>query len=224
MEKGLKEKLLEQMTFWEYMTEPQRQVFLDQGRILTFRDKELIYSPARECLGLILMISGTARVYLTGDDGRRATVFRLRKEDSCVLSMSCLLSAITFDVEIEAEEECSLLLIPSRTFAMISKENVYVENFSYKVVTEHFSDVMQAVQQLLFMSLEQRIAAFLLDESAAVKSDEIVITQERLAESIGSAREAVSRLLKKLADRELLEVKRGVIRLLDKEGLYHLIL
>ena len=217
-----KKTILKGLPFWEKMTKQQQELFLHRGKIGTYKDRQLIYSPARECLGMISVISGIVVVYFTAEDGRKATVFRLRSGDTCALSMSCLFSAITFDVEIEAEGECEILIVPAVTFAEVSKENVYVENFSYKIITEHFSDVMEAVYQLLFMSLEQRIVSFLLNEAAASHSDQIVITQERLAESIGSAREAVSRGLKKLSAAGFLEIKRGVIVLKDKSGLYQM--
>ena len=73
------------------------------------------------------------------------------------------------------------------------------------------------------MNLPQRIAAFLLDEAAENNSDSLSLTQENLARSIGSAREAVSRALKQLSQEGCIEVSRGGIRLLDKAKLYQML-
>ena len=92
----------------------------------------------------------------------------------------------------------------------------------YKAAAERFSDVMSAVERLLFSTLEQRVAAYLLDEAARLGAEEIHVTQEQLARHIGSAREAVTRTLKQMAREGLLEVFRGGIRILDRKALYAL--
>lgn len=141
----------------------------------------------------------------------------------CILSASCILSAITFDVQIEAETDCDVLLIPSAVFQSLMKNNIYVENFAYRLMTERFSDVISAVERMFFMNLRQRIAVFLIDESVAQRSSTLALTQEQLAKAIGSAREAVSRNLKLLVKDGCIEISRGTINILDKKMLYEII-
>ena len=140
----------------------------------------------------------------------------------CTLSASCMLSAITFDVQIDAETDCDLLLLPAVPFSRLMKNNIYLENFIYKRTTEHFSDVIAGIERTFFMTLTQRIAAFLLDEAADTGSDELALTQEAIARSIGSAREAVSRSLKKMNKDGSIQISRGSIRILDKRRLYEM--
>ena len=98
----------------------------------------------------------------------------MREGDICFLAASCILSAITFDVEIEAQGSTEVLLIPARILSMLTKENIYLENFMYKETARRFSDVVEALQQLMFLSLTQRIVSFLLDEAAKNKASSIV--------------------------------------------------
>ena len=103
------------------------------------------------------------------------------------------------------------------------KNNIYVENFAYRLMTERFSDVISAVERMFFMNLRQRIAVFLIDESVAQRSSTLALTQEQLAKAIGSAREAVSRNLKLLVKDGCIEISRGTINILDKKMLYEII-
>ena len=64
------------------------------------------------------------------------------------------------------------------------EQNIYVECFSYKLATERFSDVMWAMQQILFMNLDQRLAIFLWDELSRSEGDVIHITHEQIARYI----------------------------------------
>ena len=139
-----------------------------------------------------------------------------------ITGSGCMLSAITFDVQIDAETDCDLLLLPAVPFSRLMKNNIYLENFIYKRTTEHFSDVIAGIERTFFMTLTQRIAAFLLDEAADTGSDELALTQEAIARSIGSAREAVSRSLKKMNKDGSIQISRGSIRILDKRRLYEM--
>ena len=78
---------------------------------------------------------------------------------------------------------------------------------------------MWVMQQILFMSLDKRLAIFLLDESSRICSDTIELTHGQIARYMGSAREVVSRMLKYFAGEGIVEVYRGGIRILDKKRL-----
>ncbi len=53
-----------------------------------------------DCVGLFLINTGKIRTYLLSDDGKEVTLYRLGRGDTCILSASCALATITFDVYI----------------------------------------------------------------------------------------------------------------------------
>ena len=222
MNEEIKE-ILEKTPFWKYLEEKQKEMLIENSKIMEYKAGTGIYSGARECLGTFLILVGIMRTYLLSDEGKEVTMFRLREGDTCVLSASCILSAITFDVEIEAQTDCRALLIPTRVLSRITKENVYLDNYVYKEAAKRFSDVVEAMEQMMFLNLTQRVAAFLLDESAKSKTDTIAMTHEEIAKAIGSAREAVSRTLKQLSKKEMISLNRGEIKIEKKEELYQML-
>lgn len=212
--------LLEKQSFWPHLTPSEQQRIRDQALSAHFSAGEAIKLGGNNCIGPLFVVRGILRVYLLSADGREATIYRLRQDDACMLSASCMLSAITFDVQIDAETDCDLLVIPAALFADLMAHNLYVENYVYRNSSERLSDLIQAVERMFFLTLRQRIAAFLIDESATNGTDRLTLTQEQLARAIGSAREAVSRSLKQLAQSGSIEVSRGGIRILNKSLLY----
>ncbi len=80
------------------------------------------------------------------------------------------------------------------------------------------------MQQILFMSMDRRLAIFLFDEAARTGSDTIALTHGQIARYMGSAREVVSRMLKYFAGEGIVESSRGGIRILDKNRLRKLTL
>jgi len=209
--------------FWEHLREEERHILEARMVKVTYSKGLNLHNSGTECLGIILIRTGSMRAYILSEDGREVTLYRLAEDEVCVMSASCVLNCITFDVHIDAESDIEAYLIPSMVFRKLNEENIYVQNFVYRNTVDRFSDVMWAMEQILFMSLDKRLAIFLLDESAKTGSDSVKMTQEQIARYIGSAREVVSRMLKSFQADGLVELSRGAIRLTDKARLKKLV-
>ena len=214
------EKLFQDFSFWDKLTEVEKRLLEQQVRWNQYHESQLVTGTGSECLGLILVKEGTLRVYLVSEDGKEATVCRLHEGELCMLSGFCLMTEIPFDVQIDAEEDSKVCILPTGALKKIMQENIYMENFIYKSMTESFSSIIAAVQKILFASLEQRLAGFLLDEAARCHSDQINMTQEQIARAIGSAREAVSRTLKQMVQEGSVGLFRGGVKILNRRKLY----
>ena len=190
---------------------------------MNFKKGFNLHSSESECLGVLLIKSGDIRVYLLSEDGRDVTLYRLSAGDVCVLSASCILNNITFDVNIDADTDVDAFVLNIGAFSKISSQNVYVENFAYRNTLEKFSDVMWAIEQILFMSFDKRLAIFLLDEVTKSNSAELKLTHDQIAKYIGSAREVVSRMLKVFQEQGILIQSRGLIQIINKEKLKELL-
>lgn len=215
--------ICEALTFWDKLSSQQQELVLSNAVSVQYKQGENIHSGENDCVGIILIKSGELRTYILSEDGREITLYRLAKGDICILSASCILKNITFDVHIDAAHKSEVLLINSTVFQQICNENIYAENFSYKIVIDRFSDVMWAMQQILFMSFDKRLALFLLDEISRIGTDSILLTHEQIAKYVGSAREVVSRMLKYFENEGFVELHRGGVKVLDKKSLRLLI-
>ncbi len=218
-----KKFIIQTLNFWDNLNSNQKELILNNVNLVHYSKGENIHSGESNCIGMILIKKGAFRTYILSEDGREITLYRLFENEACVLSASCVLENITFDVFIDAVEDSEVLLINSAIFKQLCDENVYVQNFSYKVTVERFSDVMWAMQQILFMSFDQRLAIFLLDEINRNSSDVINLTHEQIASFVGSAREVVSRMLKYFENEGYIKLYRGKIKILSKKDLTNLV-
>ena len=209
--------------FWDEISESEKDYICQNSSALTYPKGTHIHDGS-DCSGVILVRSGSLRLYIMSEEGRDVTLYRLHKDDLCMLSASCVLQAITFDVFIDAEEDSGCYLINGSAFAAVSGRNPAIKIFALETAVSRFSDVMWVMQQVLFMSLDKRLAIFLSDEAARTGSDTIALTHGQIAKYIGSAREAVSRMLKYFTNEGIVEVSRGGIKILDKKRLRKLAL
>lgn len=219
MDIGCRQLFARNFSFWEHLSAEEKELLCTNTVSVCYPKGTAIHSGSEDCVGVLLVKRGQLRTYLLSEGGRDVTLYRLFPGDVCVLSASCLMETITFDVFIDAEEDTEIFLINSPTFHRLADENIYVKCFGYQLATSRFSDVMWAMQQILFMGVDRRLAIFLLDESAKDGTNEIHLTHEQIARYMGSAREVVTRMLKYLAGEGAVELFRGGIRILDKKKL-----
>lgn len=210
---------LEALPFWNRLTEDEKELVKQNSSAQKYEKGRLIHGCDSNCLGMITVINGSIRTYLMSEEGREVTLFKLYKNDTCVLAASCIISQITFDTFMTAEDDCDILVIPASVFLQLIEKNIYVKCYMYELSTERFSSVMWSMQQILFMKFDRRLASFFIDEYERTGQAVIKMTHEQIAQNVSSAREVVARMLKRFALDGLIELKRGNIRLIDIEGL-----
>lgn len=210
------------LPFWDKLSESEIKTLVAGTKSVRYEQGDTIHSPSNECIGVLLVKGGELRTYILSEGGKEVTLFRLNEGETCILSASCLLSSITFDVFIDAQLDTEVLMISSATFAQLQNDNLYAENFALRVAADRFSDVMWAMEQILFMSFDARLAVFLLDEMAKTGEDNLTLTHEQIAKYVGSAREVVSRMLKYFAKEGIVKLYRGGIKITDRPALLRL--
>ena len=217
----LEETLSRAFPFWNDLDDKAKQTVCQQSALFSYPKGAAIHD-GQECTGVILVKSGCLRVYLLSETGKEVTLYRLNPGDICMLSASCVLQSITFDVFVDAEEDSECLILSSSAFSAVAENYPAVKIFALETAVSRFSDVMWVMQQILFMNFDRRLAIFLLDEMARTGDDTLHLTHEQIARNMGSAREVVSRMLKYFSSEGMTEVSRKGIKILNKQALQQL--
>ena len=212
---------MDDMEFQNYFPVWNKLNTVHQGQILstlttrTVKKGTIVHNGGNDCTGLLLVKSGQLRAYILSDEGREITIYRLFDRDMCLFSASCMMRSIQFDITIEAEKDTDLWIIPVEVYQSIMAESAPVANYTNELMATRFSDVMWLIEQIMWKSLDKRVAAFLLEESAIENSDTLKITHETIAGHLGSHREVITRILKYLQSEEMVKLSRGTITLID---------
>lgn len=204
--------------FWGKLPAEEQQLLCKSTLPVKYKKGQIVHDGS-ECTGMIVVKSGCLRAYILSDEGKEITIYRMRSSNICMLSASCVLNAITFDVFIEAEEDSEVLIINGKIFADMADRNTSMKIYALETAVGRFSDVMWIMQQILFMSLDKRLALYLLEESVANNSLVIKATHDQIARHLGSAREVISRMIKYFSAEGVLQSSRGEIKILDKTRL-----
>lgn len=185
-----------------------------------FKKGAVIHSGSDDCIGLLAVTGGRLRVYITSDEGKELTLYRLLDRDICLFSASCMMADIQFDVMVAAETDTRVLIVPPNVHKTLMKESAAAANYTNELMASRFSEVMWLIDQILNRKLDARLAALLLGESTLTDSDILFITHDQIAGHLGSVREVISRMLKYFQNEKYIEASRGRVKIIDKKGLF----
>ncbi len=213
---------IEHFSFWPHLSTQEKELINAYSHIVHYKKGTQVHQGPLDCIGVLLVKRGQLRVYTMSEDGREVTLYRLFPDDVGILSASCALDAVTFDVYIDAAEDTEVLLTDSVAFRKLAKDNIYVRCYGYEMASNRLSEMLWKMQQVLFLSADRRLAIFLLEESNKKNSREIHMTHEEIARFMGTAREVVSRLVKYFSQEGWVKTSRGCISLTNYDALKEL--
>ncbi|RVU53886.1 Crp/Fnr family transcriptional regulator [Anaerosphaera multitolerans] len=205
--------------FWNKLSKSHQNLLRENTENLIFKKGSEVLNSDTECLGLIFVRSGILRAHIVSDSGREVTLYRLLQGDICLLSASCIMSNIQFKIHLEAEEDSHTYILNTSAYEKLITESILFSNYINEIISSRFSEVVWTLEQILFKSMDSRIADFLVEQSILQESDILSLTHNQIAKNLGTAREVISRILKYFQNENILTVTRGKIKILDKKSL-----
>ena len=163
------------------------------------------------CTGFMLILDGSVRVYQDVDDGREVTLYRIGSGDICLMSLNSLIHNRPFRGNAISETNISILAFDAKDFHLAMRVS---DNFRHLILVNLVDTVcgmMHAHHGAAFESLDTRLAALLSNLFEQSDSGSLSVTHQELAQELGSSREVISRLLKKMEKNDFIILKRGEI-------------
>ncbi len=212
-------ELHEFFLIWDKLTPAQQEILSSHAVPRTVRKGEAVHSGGVECTGLLLVQTGQLRAYILSEDGREITLYRLFDRDLCLLSASCMMRSIQFDITVCAEKDTQLLVIRPETYKGVMEQSAALSNFTNEIMGNRFSEVVWLMEQVLWKRLDGRLADFLLQEAAIEGTLTLRLTHEVIGNHMGNPREVVTRMLRYFQSEGLVRLNRGTVELTDPKGL-----
>ena len=207
---------------WDKLDPQQQQKVLEVVMFHTAKKGQAVHDSSADCLGLVVVKSGQLRTYILSEDGREITINRLFAYDVSLLSASCVLPDLQMNVMIEAEKDSEFWSVPACLFRNLVDESLAVSNYARSLISSNFSELMWLMEQIMWRSMDKRLAAFLIEESRLEDAPLLKLTHEKIANHLGTAREVVTRMLRYFQNEGLVKLTRGTIELTDVKALEQL--
>lgn len=162
---------------------------------------------------LPLVIDGLVRVYI-GHEDKELLLYYIKQAESCVMSFSALLERVPSRINAVAEHDTTLLLVPEARLREWLRDFPSLSSLFFHQYNERYTDMLRTVEQVAFGDLSTRLLAHLKQLSAVTGRELLDVRHARLAQELGSAREVITRTLRKLERDGALVQEEGGIRLL----------
>ena len=215
----MKQDFANYFPIWDKMTANQQERLLSVTEFQKVKKGTVLHDGSPDCLGMLLVRSGQLRAYLLSEEGREVTICRFFEMDICLFSASCVMPNMQYDIFIEAEKDTELWIIPACLYQNLMDESLAIANYSHNLITNHFSDVMWLMEQIMWKSFDKRLARFLIEETVLEGSDSLKITHEKIANHMGTAREVVTRMLRYFQGEGMVKLTRGSVDVVDGKRL-----
>lgn len=193
------------------------EVLQNQGIVKAYVKGYRIYPDSNELLGFLYVLSGKIRFFSVSNNAKEITIFTISGKESCIITTSCIFSNIQADVVLEFMEDSSVFILPNKSFEALTHSNESIMRFNLSLVSKRLKQAFDTINDVTFKSLKNRVVKFLLSNA---RDNHVKASQESIANNIGSAREAVARVIKELKAEGLIDTNRNEIVL--KSGLYEL--
>ena len=129
---------------------------------------------------------------------------------------------ITFIITVSAGIVLIGYIFNAFAYQCVMEHSAPLANFTNEVMAGRFSDVMWLLEQILWKRFDQRLAAFLLEESALEGISVLKITHEAIGSHMGNPREVVTRMLRYFQCEGLVRLSRGTVEIQNADGLKQL--
>jgi len=163
-------------------------------------------------------VAGILRIYLVGADGREITLYRVRPDEGCILSAACIMGSQGFPAMAEVEEAASGWQVSASIFRQWVSEEPFWRDYVFELLGQRLAAVLGQFESVAFGRLEVRLARWLIARATGDPPC-VEMTQQALANELGSAREVVSRVLNRWQSSGWVALARGYIRLNDLDRL-----
>ncbi len=198
--------------------EPMLQALMDAASLVKVPAHQQLFYPGSQCEKYLLVVEGSVKTQLISDQGREMLLYHVHPGDSCVLTTSCLLSGDRYPAEGVTEAEVKAFALPAQAFYRGMEQSAFFREFVFKNFATRLSHVIQRIESIVFNPIDMRLSQLLLTLNTPI----IHKTHQELAAELGSAREVVSRHLKRFETYGWIKITRGSIEIMNSAALYEL--
>jgi CRP/FNR family transcriptional regulator len=169
-----------------------------------------VFEPGQPCSAFLIMTAGRVRVQLTAESGREIVLYRIERGETCVLTTSCILGSEPYGAEAVCETAVEAIALPTATFRALLDSSAAFRDAILSAYAARVGDLVLTIEETLFQRVDARLAAFLRERA---RDGVVTMTHQALAVELGSAREVVSRILKRFERAGAIALARGAIEI-----------
>jgi CRP/FNR family transcriptional regulator, anaerobic regulatory protein len=162
---------------------------------------------------LPIVLDGLVKIFSRFND-RELLLYYIKPDESCVMSLSASLNNEPSKIFAVAEEDAEVLLIPVEKIPLWLKNFPRLNNLFYQQYNLRYIDLLDTIHHVLFDKMDKRLYDYLKEKARLTNQQELKITHHQIANELGTVREVITRVMKKLETEGKIKQESSSIKIL----------
>lgn len=198
-------------TFFPQFEPSLKEKLLSSCTLKKFKEGEILMQPGQYFRSTMLIVEGRVKLYRQGDEGDEFFMYYIEPGGACALSMICAAKQETSEIMAKAVDDTVALLVPIALMDELMKDYKSWYYFVIETYRSRYEELLTVIDNIAFKSMDERLEFYLKNQHEKLKSRQLNITHQEIANDLNSSREVISRLLKKMEQRGDLILHRNYI-------------
>jgi len=186
---------------------------LSVGQVRQFESDEIIIDVDQNIQFMPFILDGSLKVSREAEDGQELLLYYIESGETCAFTLQCCVRESRSEIRATTLEKTTILTIP------IAKLHEWMDKYDSwrKFILDSYhtrmTELIETIDAIAFLRLDQRLENYLKDQAKLKGSLEIIATHQQIAEDLHSSRVVISRLLKQMEVKGLIQQGRNKILL-----------
>lgn len=177
----------------------------------TFSAGDVIMRTGQYIKSTILVLKGSIKIYRENDEGGEFLMYYLGPGQACAISMICAIESTTSEVMAIAEEDTEVLMLPVQVMQELMEKYKSWNRFVLGTYRNRFDELLNVIDHIAFRNMDERLEFYLKRYIDKTGKNKVELSHQQIADDLNSSREVISRLLKKMEQRNMLKLHRNMI-------------
>lgn len=167
------------------------------GTIKKYSAHEYIVKQGQVIRFLPILVDGSVKVF-SQEQTMKFLLYYIAAGETCIFSFAHIFDEASVNFSATAEIDSELLLLPIDKVRKWQVEYHRFGDLLLKAYQKHYNDLLHTTKQIVCYNLEERLLDYLKQQTKIARSDVLQISHQQIAQDLGTSREVISRLMKKL--------------------------
>ena len=187
---------------------------LKYGVVKEFEANTEIIKEGQYIRSVPVVLKGLVKVFSRYEE-KELLLYYLEEEDSCIMSFSTSLNDGKSKIYAVTEQESTVLMLPVEKVSEWIKHYPRMNDMFYTQYNIRYSELLDTIKRLLIDKMDTRLFNYLKEKAEKTKTCFLDVKHKDIASELGTAREVISRMMKKLEGEGLVKQHTKGVELLN---------
>jgi CRP/FNR family transcriptional regulator len=183
------------------------------GTVRVFARNDIVINPGDTITHIPIVLKGSLRIVREDEEGREVFLYYIHEQQSCAMSLNCCVAERKSMVKAIAEDKTEVLLIPAAMVDQLMRFSQW-RRFVNLTYASRYNELLEVIDLIAFYNMDRQLLHYLKKRAEAINTSTLFITHQQVADELHTHREAISRLLRTMEEKNLVRLGRNTIEIL----------